>query len=303
LPSITGSIHRACASEYRVTRLTAPPGRGFAGLTYVPLAARLAEICQTSSMVALAATIAGEPAALGLAELGVPDAATASLLSIATAEPHRRRGVARRVLEAIEAAAREAACTRVRAVIPDDLPAVARLFEAAGWEPPVPERLIARAWVDQLASAPWTGLWYPDGYENFQWQSLTEGDRRELAALRARSAFPEYLDPLGRPDRLDAQASTGLRLHGRLVGWFICDAAHAEDTRWVSSLFATLETAKHGRAAPLLGRSLRQLRGTVVKKLVWEVQAWNDAMVRFTMKRLAPWSYSVRRASAVVKRL
>ncbi len=41
----------------------------------------------------------------------------------------------------------------------------------------------------------------------------------------------------------------------------------------------------------------------MVKKLVWEVQASNAAMIRFTTKRRAPWSYSVRRASSICKRL
>lgn len=290
------------AVRYSFSRLDASSAAGFESLTYARLRPPLASLGRDPALIAIGARFDARPVGLVLAEIGFPDAASVSLLSIATADDHRRRGIAMRLLEGIEAAARAASCSRVRAVRPDNLDAAVALFRKAGWSAPVPERLIARAWVDRFASAPWTLRWYPDGYELFPWRELTATDQRELARLEAGAAFPEYLHPLQGGARVDADASTGLRFGGQLVGWFICHA-YSDDTRLVNSLFAVRETAVHGRAAPLLGRSLRRLRGTPVRKLVWEVHASNQAMTRFTMKRLAPWSYSVRRASSVSKDL
>jgi hypothetical protein len=241
---------------------------------------------------------------LALAQIDAQDGSSAELRSVALAADHRGIGVGKRLVCAVEDELKRLGCSWLGATFPDDNAEAVRLeslFRSAAWADPRPLRLLCKARVASLTQAAWTRMSYPSGFEIFPWKDLTPSERADILDRQSRQPwFPELLSPFRAENRVHRNASLGLRCDRRVIGWCI-GLEHGADAIWVDSLFAGNETAMHGRAIPLLGRFLHRLAGINIVETDWQVDRSNKPMVRFTERRLQPWSFYQRSTSRTFK--
>jgi GNAT superfamily N-acetyltransferase len=291
---------------YQASRLKGGGANLFEPFLLPGLTQIFAQLETNPRVVAIGAWHGEIPVGLALAEINAKDPRTARLLSINAASAHRRLGVGSRLMSVLEEELLAADCMLLEAMYPDEK-SEARPIEhfllKSGWTPARPFHVVCKAWVARLVQARWTRVPYPDYYQIFRWRHLTPADRDEIIqSQETRLRFPPHLNPFKDEDRLNLDASLGLRVNGRVIGW--CLAKHySSDTLWVDNLFAAPETRLRGRAAPLAGAFLQRLMRTNIHKVAWEVDRFNKAAVRFNAKHLEPWSLSIRTTTHTFKLL
>ena len=291
---------------YQASRVKGGDAKLFEPFLLAGLTQLFAKIDTNPRVVAIGGWHGDEPVGLALAEINAKDPRTARLVSINTASAHRRVGVGSRLMSVLEEELLAADCMLLEAMYPDekseDRP-IEHFLLKSGWTPARPFHVVCKAWVARLVQARWTRVPYPDHYQIFRWRHLTTADREDIIqSQETRLKFPPHLNPFKDEDRLNLDASLGLRVNGRVAGW--CLAKHySSDTLWVDNLFAAPETRLRGRAAPLAGAFLQRLMRTDIHKVAWEVDRFNKAAVRFNARHLEPWALSIRTTTHTFKLL
>jgi GNAT superfamily N-acetyltransferase len=294
------------AGAYRIARIAGSDWVWFKPFTFAGLIPLLAAADQNPRIVAIGASLHGDPAGLALAEIDAMDCGRAELRSLALAADHRGTGVGKRLLNEVEEELKFLGCSRLDATFPDDnaeAVRMERLFRSAGWAEPRPLRLLCRAKVASVTQAPWIRIPYPSRFEVFPWKELTVSDRADIFDRQSRKPwFADLLSPFRAEHRVHADVSLGLRFGGRVVGWCI-GLVHAPAVIWVDSLFASNEIAIRGRAVPLLGCFIRRLPRNNIVETAWHVDRSNTEALRFTVRRLRPWCHYARTTSRTFKNL
>jgi GNAT superfamily N-acetyltransferase len=291
---------------YQARRLKGGDAKLFEPFLLAGLTQLFGQMETNPRLVPIGALRGDEPVGLALAEINAKDPRTARLVSINTASAHRRVGVGSRLMSVLEEELLAADCMLLEAMYPDeksgDRP-IEHFLLKSGWTPARPFHVVCKAWVARLVQARWTRVPYPDHYQIFRWRHLSTADRQDIIqSQETRLRFPPHLNPFKDEDRLNLDASLGLRVNGRVAGW--CLAKHySADTLWVDNLFSGPETRLRGRAAPLAGAFLQRLMRTNIHKVAWEVDRFNKAAVRFNAKHLEPWSLSIRMTTHTFKLL
>ena len=121
-------------------------GQPLATAVTASLADRLA--AQSNARVWLAIAPDGEPAGIAVCFIGFSTFAAAPLLNLhdlAVAPAHRRRGVGRQLLAAVEDAARALGCCKVTLEVRADNPTAEQLYRALGFgDGAAPHRFLAK---------------------------------------------------------------------------------------------------------------------------------------------------------------
>jgi GNAT superfamily N-acetyltransferase len=211
----------------------------YAHLTY----GTYAHLLSDSATLCVAALHRGQPIGL-VVGASHPSFAFTKLLSIYVEAAHRRRGVATRLVNALEQQARRQRDTLLKASYVAPKPAVEGLLLKCGWEPPRQTMEILQAPFaalhERITHEPLPPL-PPDAYF-FPWAHRSN---RDLEALTARAAeFGEALHPELDDTPLEA-GSTGLRIGDQLAGWAILHPVTAEMVR-CSALFLFKEARRAG---------------------------------------------------------
>jgi len=242
------------------------------------------------------ARLGGRIIALALAEVPVePGGASPELLSLYVDPDHRGKGVATRLVEAVEQVvsargfgAIEAVYTTGRA----SQPAVERIFEKRGWQPPERRTVSVRFTIEEALAAPWYGrIGVPEGAEIFPWTGLTADERRRLIeSNEAAPWIPASLQPW-RHDRIgfDPDSSLGMRYRGDVVGWVINHRISDDTVRFTCS-FMRGDLSRRARILPLYTESVRRLAASGCRFCTFVTPTVYPPMVEFIERHCRPYA-------------
>lgn len=211
----------------------------WSGLTYPAYGPLLLAAAGGQAGLAVGAAAAEKPVGLVLADLR---GTAAEIVSLYVTVEHRKRGIGRRLLEAMEQELHAAGCreaTLVFAAGERTIAAAERLLAARCWSPPVPRMhllTLGTGSLAKVAAAPWfRPLALPAGASIFPWTELSALERQALVdAQRRHPWFPEFLSPFREPELMDARTSLGLRRGGDVAGWMVTHRLDPQTLRYTS---------------------------------------------------------------------
>jgi GNAT superfamily N-acetyltransferase len=246
--------------------------------------------------IALVARVSGSPIALAMAEVPVHENEGApELLSLFVTTPWRGQGVATALVEAIEEMVRASGATSVEAVYTTgkaSIPAVERIFEKRGWEPPAMRSLTVRFTLAEALSTPWYGRsGLPEGAQIFSWTELGADEYQRLRASNDREPWiPSSLQPW-RHDQIgfDPVSSVGLRYQGEVVGWVINHQVSPNTVRFTCS-FMHPSLSRRARILPLYSEAVRRLSEAGCEFCTFITPTVYPPMIEFIRRHCAPYA-------------
>lgn len=279
--------------------MTFPAYRHFLALQPAPRHADEGDARVVEPLV-LAAWRGGVPVGLAVAELPVGDTFAPELLSLYVRADARDRGIATRLIAALEAAVRARGFDRLEAVYMTGAPgidALERVWQKNDWEPPAARTVSVRFTPDQLASMPWFGrVRLPEpAFSMFPWTALTREDKQEMARSHLETPWMAAgLEPWRHDHHgFDPVSSIGLRYHGRVVGWFITHRLAPDFVRFTCS-FMRVDLSRRGRSLALYTESVRRLQAEGRVRMCSMITPVRfTSMVAFIREHIAPWATSV----------
>ena len=273
----------------------------------LPLLGTGAADAQGARPIACRALVAGEPAGLVLAQRTAAAPASAEILSVFVPAAFRGQGIATRLVECLEQAARERhgvnELTGSYMTGKPGIPAVERVFEKRGFTPPELRMIVLKFTPEEAARTDWyQKARMPAGATIFSWSELTGEEREEMRRSQADTGWihPD-LEPWKCDERFDHVSSVGMRKDGQVVGWVINHRPSPGLVTFTTS-FMRKDLARRGAIFPLYVASIERLAGTgVICSFV--TNAKFDAMVRFALRRGAPFVHYTGETRGVSKRL
>lgn len=276
----------------RCLDLTLAQALPYAALTYPDLRrTALGRPLREPLLAAVAAAgEAGEPVAAAVAEVK-GRGEVIEVLSLFVRPEARRRGLAGRLLAALEREAARRGAERMELLFRSTqpgAPAVRRLLAARGWSAPVPRLRLGKVDARLADAAALRPRPLPEGYEIFPWSDLAAAERREVIERQQRAEwFPPALSPFQMEERIEPALSLGLRHAGRVVGWLIAHRV-GDDLVQCTSLFVEAGHRRAGRGVPLLAAGVERFLASGIPRAIFMVEVSNPAMLRFFERRLRP---------------
>jgi GNAT superfamily N-acetyltransferase len=286
-------------SDILVEQVTRPLGQEWEAMTF-PLFRQLLPLLGTGNVDAqghrpiACRAIEGEtPAGLVLGQVRSDNPSSLEMLSILGAPDFRGRGVATKLLAALEDAARGSAAVRqltgVYMTGRPSIPALERVFAKCGFPPPALRMIVLKFTPEEAATCDWyKKARMPAGCTIFPWVEMTDEERARLKQSQADRAWihPE-LEPWRSDKRFDEVSSVGMRKDGEVVGWVINHRASPTLVTFTTS-FIRADLARRGGIFPLYVASIERLMGSgVICSFV--TSAKFESMVRFALRRGAPF--------------
>ena len=246
------------------------------------------------SMMMIGASVQGEPVGLAVLEVngrGKP----ANLDSIFVEPDHRRCGIGRDLLEAVESSLETSGASKVTGSWYHDAvgaESLERLLLDSAWT--VPEVVstmhqAGRRFLEQVDQA--SPSWRPrPGLAIESWSDVTPEDRRRMNRLCADERIPAELHPLNDPMfDISERTSVVLRMRSEIVGWMIHHVLAPGLLRY-SSLWIRPDLVGRGLGISLAIESGRRHLATTepAARLTFTVSRTNEAMERFVARRLRP---------------
>lgn len=236
------------------------------------------------------------PVGLALGELPTGATGTAELLSVFVPAAERRKGIATRLVAALEDLVGERGCPALQAVYTTGKPeidAIERLFQQRGWQPPVARTVTVRFSPQQALTTNWFGrLRFPGSdYEIISWSDVRPDEREAL--MREQEAehwIPSGLEPW-KHDRTGYEpiSSVGLRKNGRLAGWVINHRVSPDTVRFTCSWMRD-DMRGLARILPLYTESLKRLIASgTCNWCMFVTPVAYTGMVEFVKRRCAKW--------------
>lgn len=245
--------------------------------------------------LAFGAFHSAEPIGLLLAELPLDGPGSAEVLSLFVTTAFRGRGVATQLLVRLEEELRGRGFGRVTGVYmtgQPGIPALERVLEKSGWEPPVTRMLTIRFTLDEARRTRWFDR-FPLGsdYEVFPWVELTPREREELVRSQSEKRWiAEDLEPWKFDrDGFEPVSSLGVRRCGLVVGWVINHAISDRVVRFTCS-YIRKDLGRRGRILPVYTESIRRLEGTRFRECTLTVPLHHGGMARFLTRWCGPWA-------------
>ncbi len=241
-------------------------------------------------LAAVIANLNGEAVGMALAE-AQPDNQGANLLSCFVAAPHRRRGIATRLLAHLEKALAGYGMRHLDLTYRSDwpsLPIVEQFLARHNWLPPKTNLHQYKVNMADLAFAPWLYdelAKLPAGFECFPWSDLPAAERTTIQQKQADGGwYPANLDPF-QADEYLAFNGMGLRYQGQVVGWMVTHRS-ASDAIQYTSLFLAPQHQRQRLGVPLLAATLQRQLESDIPYAIWQVEANNEAMLVFVRRFL-----------------
>ncbi len=242
----------------------------------------------TGSLAPVGLVVAEQPLR---AEDGPPE-----LLSVFVAGAHRQRGLATRLVGAMERELARRGAASVEAVYTTGKPsisAIERLFDARGWDAPILRTMTVKFTMAEALGTPWFGRMglLPAGAEIFSWVDLTPAERQQLresndrAPWIANSLQPWRHDHLG----FDPVSSVGLRYRGEVVGWVINHQIDARTVRFTCS-FMRKDLSRRARIVPLYSEAIRRLSETGCEVCTLVTPTVYPGMIEFLRRHCSPYA-------------
>ena len=259
-------------------------------------------------LLAVGASLLGEPIGLLLAQQDPGTSHSAVIHSVVVASRHRRIGVATALLARAERELESRAAQSAQITFMNDRPftrALEGLLAKRQWHRSQLTALFCEADFGTLSQAPWVQRrWdFLPEFEIVQWGDVTPQDRAEALQRQRHSRwFPEALNPFTEEHLTDPRLSLGLRHRGQLVGWCIVRELANRILR-VVSLFVNRELQGSGRSVALLAEAIKRSGRSEMDRILFDVCSEREQMVKFVHRRMAPHLKSIRSASTSRKSL
>ena len=264
-------------------------------LTYPLFRPRLQSLKVQDSTVAIAASDAGKPIGLAVAEIQ-PDRQSAEVLSIFVVPTYRRQGVGTNLLTRLEQELVLQGCKNAEFFYTTGQPttlAVENLLQKCHWTPPQPERLVCKSSYEKMVEASWMKLKLPTSYTIFPWQEITPQERIAIQQQQEESPWiPPDLIPFDHEENFEPLISLGLRYKGQVVGWMLTHRLAPDTIRYTCS-FVRYDLQKMGRIIPLYVEAIKTQAAAKIPYAVWAVPFDHNYMAHFVRKRMAPYLVSL----------
>ncbi|HEX9951549.1 MAG TPA: GNAT family N-acetyltransferase [Rubricoccaceae bacterium] len=269
----------AADAEARFGPLLAPP---------LDLRRRLGPVAE--HVFAVVATLGGQTVGVGLGGVR-PGTGIGEVLCLGAVAAARRRGIGSGLLIRLERALADAGCAVVQGTFRSDwtgADATAALLAAAGWQPPVAQKLLYKM-EGRTLDGPRVlrALALPEGYTVSDWDSITDADRTRVADLLARDAATRPIGPFDQPVPAVPGLSVWLRHSGEIVGWHVVLAPEPRAIEH-AGLYVAPEHRRSRAGLALVGEALRRhdaaralpagTPGHAPETAVFAVEPRNDAM-------------------------
>ncbi|MCG8435808.1 MAG: GNAT family N-acetyltransferase [Gammaproteobacteria bacterium] len=282
--------------------LSAADTGAFQNLTYPAYRARLADdgICAVGAL--------DNDIPVGLA-LAVPqDAETMELLSLFTLPKHRGRGIAGKLLTALEQRLREAGIKQLHCVYtekPDTTEAVERLIEKHGWNAPRPRMLLCKSNYSLIKQAPWWNRFtLPAEYQLFPWADVNKAEARDVVKRQQKEHWvPDLLMPSEDDDPYAAN-SLAMRHENKIVGWCLCHQMNTVKVRY-TKLFVHRDLQRRLLMLPMLCAAIEKQVELVGEfaQATWTTPFELQGMITFIKRRMRPYLLSADRTMGTGKQL
>lgn len=273
--------------------------------------------------IALVARDNGIPVGLALAQAPLTATAdggaelpkTARLLSIYIVPAGRQRGVASRLMLALEEELRQRACVRLTTGYTTRMAAwqpFERLLAACRWPPPEANMLMSMGYIREVAKAPWLNALggMPAEFELFEWSQLNAAERAQLQNDVAAGAIPRGLSPFADEEDSESTISVGVRHLGEVVAWMIViRSPWLPNALCYRSQFVRPQLRAAQALGPLtLAEAIRRHAASTIEVerpvAVFGISIENaPKQVNFYHKRLAPFCSSSYESRAAMKTL
>lgn len=284
-------------SGYRISPLSDAATQDFAALTFPALRPLLARGRPGGPVLALAARdLQGRPAGLALAEVW-PRTASARLLSLYVALPHRLRGLGRALLGGMEAALALAGARRMSASWSETLPgapALAGLLASRGFSPPAGTQLILRGDLSGRMGRELREKYaryadpdrLPRGYAITRWADMDAGDRD---FIRSRQGLPGWHEPRANPFREEAGieplTSLVLRKNG-IVGWLTTHRIAPDTIRYTDLFIKKTPDVRPQAVIFLAVRAFWLQEGSEAPRMTMSQERGNDPLIDLCQGRM-----------------
>jgi GNAT superfamily N-acetyltransferase len=239
------------------------------------------------------------------------DPAGARLLAITVARTHRRMGVGKSLLAAVEHSLARRGISELKCTyaLREDtgLGAVESMFREGNWSAPEMTMLQCRA-DNALLDAPIIRELppLPREYRLCDWVDVSESERGLIIERqRLKPWYPEDLDPFHFEPELEVMNSLALRYNGDVVGWLLTHSTTPTIIQY-RCLFVRPDLARLGRGLSMLRESiLRHWRAIAPAQGAgeWSTPASLPLMIRFIRRHLEPFGAVVTEQKVVTKQL
>lgn len=284
----------------------------YQGMTYPFFYPRLRMLGRQdqSPILAVGAQFEGEPVGLALAEIGT-EGEPAALLSIFTAVPHRRKGIATKLIDHVECELYRRRCKELKIIYEKgrlNTEPVEGLLQRCQFPPARVRALICRCNGDKLKEAPWLKKsLLPAVFEIFLWKDLSAREKQSIQDRQKNHLwYPEMLSPFKDEPIIEPLNSLGLRYKGEVVGWQI-NHRIAKDTIRYTCMFVREDLQPYGLAFPLMIESIKRHVesevGQIASKATFVVPWEAQGMIQFVKSRMAPYIDEVNESVETTKRL
>jgi GNAT superfamily N-acetyltransferase len=231
--------------------------RRFAGLLAPSLAFRRRHGLVAEQVVSVVATLDGQPAGVALGGIR-PGTGFGEVLCLNVAADVRRLGIGSGLLARLERGLADTGCRAVQGTFRSDwggADATTGLLAAAGWDPPVVQKLYYKIRGSAFMSQPvMQSVPTPEGYEITDWDTLTEADRAHVEALVAADPATAALTPFQHPGAVSPEFSVWLRHGGEIVGWHLVLVASRRAVEY-AGLYVTPEHRRSRSGLALVAAS------------------------------------------------
>jgi len=273
-----------------------------AGMTFPRYRPLLAS--EDERVVLYVAEIETETVALAIA---IADANEASLLSLFVRPAHRKQGIGRQLLDALENALSVRGCEVLATSWTSSTPgqeAFPALLQRQAWSSPIPRMVIYYAELSQLGQARWMQQFaaLPEGHALVPWSELSP---KQLAQLRQAIRFEEWVPKDLVPFDFEGIGIDGAasepRLNlacvawGEVVGW---NFAHRidEETARISCTYVRPDLQNQLFMLAIWQEAFNRLSGTNYRRLSWAVAVERSNMVNFNDKYMVPYLSNVTKS-------
>jgi GNAT superfamily N-acetyltransferase len=244
-------------------------------------------------LIAMGASLAGEPVGLGLARL-TQGGTHAEVLSLFVQPELRLKQIGTSLLRALEGALADKGVHVVTGTWTTGLPttgALEHVVAKCGWAPSVARMLMFDAPLVDLQKAHWVQqASLSPGATLVPWHSLSGDDREALARWnQAEPWIPEDLEPWKHEEGCEPTTSLALFLDGRVVGWILTHALSPTTLRFSSGwVHPTMQ--RRGRLFALYAAAADRALAAGYDHCSWTVPMHHEAKVAFARRWMEPGS-------------
>lgn len=277
----------------------------YAGMTFREYAKRLTTEYPRWKPVIVAASNAGKPIGLGLAQ---PEGCMghAELLSLWVETEYRHSGIATELLRRVEQICRDRGVLTLSVdylYVKDGSPAFERVLAKRDFSQPFQKMLAMRCSLESIQTAPWFRQYkLPKHFSILPWVDLTETERKQICQSNAGSPWiPDDLVPFSFEAGIEPITSLALLVRGEVRGWVI---NHLVDgiLRFTCS-YMHPEQQRLGRILLLYNEAIRRFSLINVSVGMWAVPLKHEKMAAFSRRWFKPYSISFNQILSAQKLL